>query len=173
MTSDAHRRSSSDLNGDHEHEWHCLEDGESSGAWAFQCTICHRTRAGLRIGRSGQVESTGEAANSEQRASVDARERALDVRERRLTAREGRQLERRDEVEAVLRKAALRDAVSDARDVAADKRDMAANADAWLHDVQDPRGAHARQEASDDRLHSRSDREASAMDRTVLADNDS
>lgn len=173
MTGDAHRRSSSDLNDDHEHEWRCLEDGATSGAWAFQCTICHRTRAGLRIGRSGQLESTGEAANGEQRASVDERERALDARERRLTAQEGRQLERKNAVEAVLTKAALRDAVTDARDVAAAKRDMAANAHAWLHDEQDRRGADARLEASDDRLHSRGDREASAVDRTVLADNDS
>ena len=158
------------VNGGHEHVWRCLEDGDSSGAWAFECTICHRTRAGLRVGRDGKVESASDIARQRRHASVDERERALDVRESKLRAQELRQVERRDEVENLLVKAAQRDEVTDARDVAAAERDRAANAHGWLHTVKDRHSADARREALDDRLHSQGDRKASAVDRAILAD---
>ena len=169
------------VNGHHEHAWRCLEDGDSSGSWAFECTICHRTRAGLRVGRNGKVESASDVASVQQQASADDRERALDVRESTLRAQELRQVERADEVEQVLLKAARRDEVADARDEAAAKRDMTADSTvdrrrphhlrhAWPHMGQSLPDAEARQEALDDRLHSRSDRKASAVDRAVLAD---
>ena len=101
MTSDLAQASSSGTNGDHEHAWQCLEDGDASGAWAFECTICHRTRAGLRAGKNGKLESALDAAIEAQHASVDERERELVLRESRLTAREWRQIERRNEVEDI------------------------------------------------------------------------
>ena len=155
--------------GRHEHAWRCLEDGDS-GAWAFECTMCHRTRAGLRIGRHGKVESPSDVENQGQQASVDERERALDVRESTLRAQESRQMERRDAVENLLVRAAQRDVVTDARDAAATERDRAANLHASRYHVEDRLSADARQEALDDRMHSHCDRKASAVDRAILAD---
>jgi len=172
VTTDIPQPSDFALNGDHEHAWRCLEDGDASGAWAFECTICHRTRAGLRVGKDGKTESALDAASKAQHASADERERALDVRESRLRAQEVRQDERRDEVEIVRAEADLRDAVTDARDGAAARFDITANMQAWLNDVQNRPDAEARQEALDDRMHSRADRKSSAGDRAVLADDD-
>jgi len=158
------------VNGGHEHVWRCLEDGDSSGAWAFECTICHRTRAGLRVGRDGKVESASDIASQGQHASVDERERALDVRESTLQEQELRQMERRDEVENLLVKAAQRDEVTAARDAAATERDREADLHARLHNIEDRPSADARREALDDRMHSHGDRTASAVDRAMLAD---
>ena len=172
MMSDVPESSNPGPTNDHEHAWLCVEDGDSTGAWAFECTICHRTRAGMRVSRNGRDDSGSDVARAKRQASADARERALDDRESRLVAEASSQAERRDEVEHVMAKAVLRDEIAEARDLAASKRDMAANLHAWLHDVDDRPAAEARQDALDDRLHSAGDRKSSALDRSILADQD-
>jgi len=65
------------------------------------------------------------------------------VRESNLRAQELRQMERRDEVENLLMKAAQRDKVTDARDAAATERDRAANLHASRYNVEDRPSADA------------------------------
>lgn len=100
------------------------------------------------------------------------RERALDAREDRLEAREARQADRRDEVDNVLARGTHRDGVADARDTDASRRDMASNTKAWSTGDERLDDAEARQEALDDRLHSRGHRASSGVDRAVLANID-
>jgi hypothetical protein len=102
----------------------------------------------------------------------DERERALDAREDALDAREARRADRRDEVDNVLAKGTQRDQVADARDWDAARRDMAANMQAWMTGDERREDIDARQDALDDRLHSKGDRASSAIDRSVLADID-
>jgi hypothetical protein len=170
VTSDLHQPSNAVPTSDHEHTWRSVDHGDTPQEWAFQCTICHRTRAGLRVGSHGELESAFDVVIEQRHASTDERERALDVRESRLRAQESRQIQRKDEVEHVLMQAAQRDQVTDARDEAADKRDVAAIARARPNLLQDGPDADARREALDDRLHSRGDRRSSAVDRAMLAD---
>ena len=158
-------------NGHHEHAWRCLNDEDSSaGELIFQCTICHATRAGLRVGSNGTVRSASDVASEQQQASADERERALDRRESKLSAWESRYFQLKNEVENLLAKAAQQDEVADARDSPTGWCDMTANLDAWLGSVEDRADAEARQDALNGQLLCQADRTSSALDRAPLAD---
>ena len=115
-------------------------------------------------------ESEGQA---DQREHFDARERTLDAREARVKDQEARRAERSDEVDNVLSQAVRRDEKASARDWAAAQRDMAANLEAWVTGDQNRDDAETRQAALDDRLHSATDRDASVVDRSTLAPDES
>ncbi len=101
----------------------------------------------------------------------DEREPVLDQRQSQSQAG-GQRAKRAEKTARVMSAAAKRDDEAAARDWAASKRDMAANVQAWLSDDPNQAEAEARGEALDDRLHSAADRKSSALDRSVLAEDD-
>lgn len=105
-------------------------------------------------------------------SDTDERERVLEQREARVNAFELHRAEHQATAARVRCDADDRDDEAAARDSAAGKRDMAANMRAWLSDDPNQGEAEARGEALDDRLHSAADRKASAVDRSVLAEDD-
>jgi len=158
-------------NGHHEHAWRCVNHEDSSaGELVFHCTICHPTRAGLRVGSDGTVRSAFDVASEQQQASADERERELDLRESKLRTWESRLVQLKSEVEDLLAKAAQRDDGVDARDSAAGWRDMPAKLDAWLDSVEDRADAEVRQDALGDRMHAQAERRSLALDRATLRD---
>jgi hypothetical protein len=89
-------------------------------------------------------------------ARADERDRVSDHRELK--------------VDAILAAASIRDERANLRDLDADQRDQADLLYAIVHDADDTRASQARSQASTDRMHSKGDRIASEIDRTLLAD---
>ena len=125
----------------------------------------------MRVDIKFVAMSNDDPADSAREHNLDERETALDERQRRLEAREGSD---RSEARQICEAADERDDQAAARDIEEDVREEGASLDSFLHpdetdfDVAD----RARRFSRMDRLNSKTDREASAEDRSKLAPED-
>jgi hypothetical protein len=104
-----------------------------------------------------------ERAADEREAQADEREAALDDREEVRAARE-------EQTQDLLAEAEVRDDRADDRDSIADQRDSTASLHSFLNDTRFEESHKARRSAAIDRLDAKTDRAASASDRSKLTE---
>ena len=97
----------------------------------------------------------------------------MDAREAKIEAREASRAERLEASHGIRADADERDNQADGRDWEASKRDMAANAKSWIsQDDEDGKALADREAANRDRNDSKGDRISSAVDRSLLTEDD-
>lgn len=134
---------------------------------------CGRNSGGLEL--NGRAMTDGKTDDeyvdlADQRDLVaDRRDFLAGQRDARSDKRDQAITERELKVDMILATAEIRDARAAARDFDADQRDQADLLYAIVHDVDDTRLSQGRSLAGKDRLSSKTDRIASQVDRTVLA----
>jgi hypothetical protein len=103
-------------------------------------------------------------------AIADQRDEIAERRDAVAAERDDASASRELKVDAIMAAAEIRDARAAARDFDADQRDQADLLFAIVHDVDDARASQARGTAGTDRVHAKSDRTVSGVDRSLLAD---
>lgn len=122
--------------------------------------------------RHRRADDRGGALDARE-AQVEAREVQVEARETQVEAREASRAERLADARDIRVGAEQRDEQAEGRDRKARKRDMAANAESWLHDDDRNGKAHAdRNAARQDRRYAKDDRISSAVDRSLLTEDD-